>query len=416
MRLRKKNLALALAVALCGSAQATEVVVYGMAMPFLEQAKTSNATSGVPTDRPNMVAASAYTGLNDAPRQRITVGTSQWGFRGSEDLGPELKAVFQLESAFQIDQNAGPGLGGRDSKIGLQHKRFGEIFLGQWDTPYKYIALPTNPIRGGYDFDRNTLIGNPGLLVPGTTTQFTRAGAKPDASFDRRQGNAVQYWSPNWAGFSFRLQHSVNEGRGAVVAGGPVINPTVTGASLQYDAGGVSLRYAYEQHRDYFGLSQIGGSAAGTLANTSSKDQGHKLVLLWTLGLTRLTATAEQLKYHNDDSTQGAISDYKRNAWYVVLEQKFAGGSQSVFGAYGRAGDGTCQRIGGLACSTHAMGANFYNVGYIYRFSKRTEGFLYYYKVDNKESGTYAPSVLIGSTIAPGADSSGYGLGLQQFF
>jgi predicted porin len=62
------------------------------------------------------------------------------------------------------------------------------------------------------------------------------------------------------------------------------------------------------------------------------------------------------------------------------------------------------------------MGANFWNAGYIYRFSKRTEGFLYYYKVDNKESGTYSSSVFIVGAPAPGADTTGYGAGIQHFF
>ena len=56
-------------------------------------------------------------------------------------------------------------------------------------------------------------------------------GAKPDASFDRRQGNSVQYWTPTWAGVSFRVQHSVNEGQGAIVAGGPVVSPIVNSVS-----------------------------------------------------------------------------------------------------------------------------------------------------------------------------------------
>ena len=118
--------------------------------------------------------------------------------------------MWQLESGFQIDQNVGPGLGARDSKVGLQGA-WGEVFLGQWDTPYKYISLPVNPLRAGYVFDRTAITGNPGFGVPNTTTQASRAGAKPDASFDRRQGNSVQYWSPAVRGFTFRVAHSVNE-------------------------------------------------------------------------------------------------------------------------------------------------------------------------------------------------------------
>src|ERR1700694_4073 len=260
--MKPKIVLLALSVLACASAQAESVVeMYGMAMPFLENVKTTGATASAPADRPNQVSAATYTGLNDTQRYRMSVGTSHWGFRGYEDLSPELKLVWQLESGFQIDQNTGPGLGARDSKVGLRNK-WGEVFLGQWDTPYKYISLPVNPLRAGYVFDRTAITRNPGFGVPNTPTQLSRIGAKPDASFDRRAGNSVQYWSPKLGGFSFRIDHSVNEGKGPVTATGPVVSPTITAVSAQYDAGQLSLRYAYEQHNDYFGMSPICGRAA----------------------------------------------------------------------------------------------------------------------------------------------------------
>jgi predicted porin len=390
--------------------------MYGMAMPFFDNAKTDSATPLVPSDRPTQVPASAYTGLNDVARNRITVGTSHWGFRGYERLTGDLRLVWQLESGFQIDQNTGPGLGARDNKVGLRHGRWGEIFLGQWDTPYKYISLPVNPLRAGYVFDRTAITGNPGFGVPNTTTQFTRIGAKPDASFDRRQGNSVQYWSPNWGGFTFRLDHSVNEGRGPVVTGGPVISPVVNAASVQYDVGKLSLRYGYEEHKDYFGLTQLGGGAAGTATNTGSKDRGHKFVVLWVIGNTRLTGLVEQLEYTAEDSVAGNVNKYKRIAWYGVIEQRFANNS-SVWVSYGRANDGSCTRVGGAACSTRALGANYLTLGYIYRFSKRTEAFLAYYQVDNKDSAQYSTGPTVSTlAVAPGADTRGYGFGMIHYF
>lgn len=396
----------------CALAQ-SEIVVYGLAMPFLDNAKTSGATSGAPAERPGMVPATAYPGANDAPRQRVTVGTSSLGFRGYETLGPELKLVWQLESGFQLDQNAGPGIGARDSKVGLSGP-WGEVFLGQWDTPYKYISLPMNPLRAGYTFDRTAITGNPGFQVPNTTTQFTRIGAKPDASFDKRVGNSVQYWSPKLAGFTFRLGYSVDEGKGPVTAGGPIVSPTIAAASVQYDLGTLSVRYAYEEHHDYFGMSQIGGSAAGTAANSSSRDHGHKLLVLWLMGQTRITAMAEQLQYSNDDSNVGAVKRYKRNAFYGTIEQRF--GNNAVWAAYGRAADGSCERVAGLACSARALGADYMNAGYIYRFSKRTEGYVAYYRLKNKESAAYSIGPVVGTSIAPGADVSGYGVGLWHVF
>src|SRR5690349_10817420 len=140
----KSLLAAALAAAAIPAHADSVVEMYGTVFPFFDSAETKNATTTAPaaTERPSQLPASAYTGVNDPRRNRNTVGTTNWGFRGYEDLGRDLRAVWQLESGFQIDQNAGPGLGARDSKVGLQSKAWGEIFLGQWDTPYKFVSLP----------------------------------------------------------------------------------------------------------------------------------------------------------------------------------------------------------------------------------------------------------------------------------
>ena len=420
MKLSSRLLAAAAALPLAFTAHADEpasvVEMYGTVFPVLDSADTTGATSPAPSSRPNQVPATAYTGANDARRTRITVGTTNWGFRGYESLGGDLKLVWQLESGFQIDQNAGPGLGARDSKVGLRN-RWGEIFLGQWDTPYKYISLPMNPLRGGYVFDRTAITGNPGFGVGNTTTQFTRINAKPDASFDRRQGNSVQYWSPNMGGVSFRLGYSVDEGAGPFGTTGRFARPTVASVSAQYDAGTLSLRYAYEEHKDYFGLSQLGGQFAD-----SSNDRGHKGVVLWRVGNTRLTGMVEQLEYtsavltSNTTILNGPVTGYKRTAWYGVVEQFFANKS-SVFLSYGKAAKGSCARFGGGSCSTEGLGANYLTTGYIHRLSKRTEVFAMYYRMVNEASAQYSPGPAVNAvSVAPGADPRASGVGMIHFF
>jgi len=418
MKMPKKPL-LAAALALAGSAHAASVVeMYGTVFPFFDSAETKNASAAPPAaERPTQLSAGAYTGANDPRRNRITVGTTNLGFRGYEDLAPNLRAVWQLESGFQIDQNVGPGLGARDSKVGLQSPLWGEFFFGQWDTPYKYVSLPVNPLRAGYVFDRTAITGNPGMGVGNTTTQFTRSGAKPDAAFDRRQGNSVQYWTPTWGGLSFRLQHSVNEGRGTIVAGGPIVSPTVNSFSAVWNWGALSLRYAYEEHKDYFGLTQLGGGAAGTLTNGHSKDTGHKFVWLYRIGNTRLTGLVETLKYTSADSGAGNVREYKRNAWYAVIEQFFGGNTNSVFFSYGQAQSGSCARNGPLACITTDLGAKYMTLGWIHRFSKRTELVVAYYKMDNERNAQYSPGPAVnGVNVAPGADTQAFGIGLWHNF
>jgi len=56
-------------------------------------------------------------------------------------------------------------------------------------------------------------------------------------------------------------------------------------------------------------------------------------------------------------------------------------------------------------------------MGYIYRFSKRTEGFIHYYRMDNKRNAQYSPGPTVNAvSIAPGADTTGAGVGMIHFF
>ena len=410
---------IALAVAACAGnvcAQQSEVVVYGLVMPFLEWPSTNGATLGAPADKPTLVNASQYTGINDPIRARISSGTSNLGFRGYEQLSPGLRVTWQLESGFQVDQNTPPGWGFRNSKVGLQGG-WGEVFYGQWDTPYKFISLQINPIRAGYVFDYTPIMGNPGMGVPVTTTQFTRAPGKPDAAFDRRTGNTVQYWTPRFGGFSGRLSWSTDEGRTTPTATTASIRPQIWSAEAQYDFGNLSLRYAYEQHDDYFGLSALNstlGTAPGSLTNQTSKDKAQKVVAIWKIGGTRIAGAYEQLEYKNSDSGTDAMRSYKRDAWYLLIEQTF--GQNVLFGSVSQAKDGSCSRNGSSACITNALGAKYYTLGYVYRFSKRTEVFAVWYRIDNKDSGTYATQPLVGATLAPGADTSSAGVGIVHYF
>ena len=73
--------------------------------------------------------------------------------------------------------------------------------------------------------------------------------------------------------------------------------------------------------------------------------------------------------------------------------------------------------MGGAACSTSALGANYWTVGYIYRFSPRTEVFIAYYRMTNDKSAQYSPGPTVsGNPVAPGADTSAGGAGIWHAF
>ena len=411
--------AFVLAVAILWSggalAQGSMVQIYGTLLPFGEVISIKDATS--PGLSPafggaSQVPAARYTGAEFPTQPRLTSGTSNIGFRGSEDLGGGWKAIFQIENQLFLDSGGG-SWASRNSNVGLTGP-YGTIFYGLWDTPYKFTTLAMAPLRGLSDFDYVIIMGNPGFNVPGTTTQSTRVNNAADAAFDRRQGNSVQYWTPTLYGFTARLGYSPGEAKTDGTATSPSTNPWLISAALMFEYGPFALRYAYEQHDDYFGLSQLGGSIAATPTNRSSKDKGNKVIAFYTIQATntKLIGEYEWLDYENSDVAAGAVTQYKRNAYYLSVQQRF--GSNLLWAAYANASDGTCTRVAAF-CTTNGLGSDQWTLGYSYDLSKRTNLFATVYKINNDRSASYAvfPPA---ATVAPGGDTFSYGLGILHSF
>ncbi|MGC3997034.1 MAG: porin [Anaeromyxobacter sp.] len=405
-----------LSTPLAASALEGEVTVYGTLMPFVDNARVTGATApGLTpaTGGATQVAAAAYTGVDVPQRFRVTSGTSNLGFKGGLDvLGEDLQIVFQIESAVSPDGDAPNAWASRNSAVGVKGK-FGRALVGNWDTPYKYPVLMVGALRGLNPFD-NAITANPGFGVPGTTTQSGRINAKADAAFNRRQGNSLQYWSPEFYGLSARLAASVNETRTAASATAPSVSPTLYSALLSYVNGPLTLRYAYERHVDYFGLSQLGGSAGATLTNTGSTDQGHEVIAQVSLPTgTKLSAVGERLSYENDEQADGAVRSYQRLAYYALVQQRF--GDHQVFGSFGQAAAGDCKVVGAGACSTSGLGAQALALGYSYGLTKTADVYAAYYQTTNDRSGTYG---VVGGpgAVAPGGDTKGFGVGILYTF
>jgi Fe-S oxidoreductase/predicted porin len=394
-------------------AQELDVHAYGTFLPFMDNVRARGATAPGASPASGdaaLVPASAYTGASLSNRNRVTSGTSNVGFRGSLIVNDHLQVIWQVESAVSPDGDAPNVLAGRNTGVGLAGD-WGRVFFGSWDTPYKVPTLFVTPLRGFETFD-NFVTANPGFNVPGTTTQTGRVNGKADAAFSRRQGNSVQYWTPVFHGLSARVAYSANEGKTA--AGGVTISPQVGSALVTYEHGPFGARYGYERHRDYFGLSQLGGSPGATATNASSTDQAHELVGWYALPSgTKLSAIGERLVYRAADSAPGAVNHYARRAWYALLQQRI--GDHQLWGAYGQALRGDATFVGGGAASTRGLGARQWSVGYSYSVAKTADVYACYYEMRNERSSSYAVFPSPG-TVAPGADTLGFGVGVLYTF
>ena len=407
-----------IALPLSASAQDAQFSVYGTLLPFVDNWRTTGATApGVTpeTGGASQVIATDYTGENQPNRFRVTSGTSNIGFRGELAYSEHFKAWFQVECATNPDGDisvyAAPWAS-RNSAVGLKGD-WGTLFWGQWDTPYYYAAVFVGPLRGLNPFD-NAVTGNPGFNIPVVTTQGGRATARADAVFIRRQGNSVQYWTPTFHGLSARLAAGLNETRTRASAYEPATNPWVLSALASYDIGPLSVRYAYQMHLDYFGLSWLGGSPGVTLTNPSSRDDGHEIVASVRLPTgTRLAVIAERLKYRTDEMTPGLVNSYQRDAILGAVQQRI--GEHTLWGSFGYAGAGKCTMAGGAPCTTNGLEGRQWSVGYTFSPAKTVDIYAAYYELANGRSGTHAlfPPVV---PIAPGSTTRGAGVGILYIF
>ncbi|MFO0581686.1 MAG: porin [Anaeromyxobacter sp.] len=402
-------LALVLALPGAAAAQSSDLTFYGSLMEFGDAVATTGATAT--TNPVGAAQVPTFSGATLPRRARLTSGTSNLGFKGQLELVPGLKAIFQVESAVSPDGDAPNAWASRNSQVGLSGE-WGTAFYGLWDTPYKAPILMVGPLRGLNPFD-NAITANPGFNVPGTTTQTGRANAKADASFNRRQGNSLQYWSPKFHGLSARVAYGFDESRTAKGATAAGIGPRLYSALLSYDLDTLGVRYGYERHVDYFGLAQLGGNGP-TFANGGSTDQAHELVAFYGFPTgTKLSAIVERLSYENRDTAAGAVKSYTRDSFYVLAQQRF--GAHQVWGSYGKGLEGDCKKVGGAACSTDGLSGTQMALGYSYSITKSFDVFAAWYRMVNGTSASYSNFPPVG-TVAPGADVSGFGVGLLYTF
>ncbi len=127
--MKKRLIAVAALVLVSGMAAAqSAVTVYG------------NVDLGVLTQN-HAPAGTASTTLANGG-----IAPSIWGFRGSEDLGDGLKAVFNLEGHFNADTGVShPSLFRRQSNVGFSSANFGTVLLGNQYSPAILAFAATDP-------------------------------------------------------------------------------------------------------------------------------------------------------------------------------------------------------------------------------------------------------------------------------
>lgn len=331
----------------------------GASMAPLAMAQTANPVTLYGRVHLTVESVEAKGNPGQSRRSRMQDQASLLGVRGTEDLGGGLKAFFQLETGFAPDQTGG-AFANRNSGVGLQGG-WGSILLGRWDMPFKVVTGSVDPYGD--------------VTIGGFTAAMNRGN--DGTSFDRRDNNVIQYWSPNFAGFAVRLAMQTSEAKTASA------NPYNTGASLTYTKGPVYLLAAYEEHKDQpAGADQKGFALGGT----------------FKVGAVKLGLLAEEFKQ---------TGRTKKKSWLANVVWR--AGSHELIYQYQQSKDGDANGAATQSdCTVHQPGYHYY-------FSRRTRGSIQYAKTDNNSAANCGNN-MSPAAVAAGQDPQGFSVGLRHVF
>lgn len=372
-----------------------KVLIAALATAFAAPAASYAATSNV--DIYGRIAAT-YNVMNtdtsvagqDKTLYQVSSDNSYIGFKGAEDLGGGLAAVYQLEVGFDAE-GGNTNMSGttpttlagtstfvyRNTFVGLKSSDFGTVLLGKHDTPYK-MATSKLDVFGNEPADYRNIIGN----IDGTSV------------FAQRPGNVIAYVTPNFSGFS---------AIGAYVAGNEqgnsaLPNSNAWSVAAMYDNGPIYATLAYEKHNDLNGqtITRVFSTGTATLASGATlNNNAWKAGVGYDFGPGKVGLIYEHATV--DNNTTGV--SYTRSA-YLLDGAYNVTGNIVLKASWGHAGS---------LSNTSDTGANSYAVGADYVFSKRTKLIAQYQKVDNGANASYGVGFGTNAYYAPGLAAASAG-------
>lgn len=310
---------------------------------------------------------------------KVTSGVSagsRLGFRGIEDLGKDLSALFLLENGFQADTGTmGQGnlLFGRQAYVGLRGN-FGSVLLGRQYTPEYLVVVFADPFGSGY-------VGDTKNMVATTGNSFSR------------MDNTVKYLSPVVAGFTVELAAAPGEVSGDNGSGRQL------GGSIAYVSGPLQVRVGYHnRNNDTATLRDTENARNTVIAAVYDFGVAKAHVLYGTnhgLNSSVLRNTANPF----GRATIPVASTDSRDA-LVGITVPF--GVHALLASYIRKDDRT----------SFNQDASQIAIGYRYTLSKRTSLYAVYARIDNRNGASYT----VGSAIESGTGDRAASAGISHSF
>ncbi len=384
--MQKKLIALAVAGMAAAPAFAqSNVTIYGVADATYDSISVHGASD---------------SDYNVGRYSRVSTNSSLIGFKGTEDLGNGLKALFQFESTVGFD--AGGDLNAaRDSYVGVTGG-FGTVLLGNLTGPTRALGAALDVNAGATGIGANSgLLGKlSNILVNGTDansnfTPFATCGRSTTCAslFDTRWKNSVAYVSPNFSGVTGTVAYVANE------------NKTRDGLR---NTGGEANTWGYD-----LGVKYANGPIMAAMTynkvnlgwNDDPKVADFRIGAMYDFGIASVRVVYDRVKLDSDGF------DTRQTVWGIggTFNVTPAG---KVLAQYYKAGD-----LKGDGWSD--SGAKLFSVGYEHSLSKRTMLKASYSKILNDDFASYDYGINaagITNTNAEGAHLTGFSAGIRHLF
>lgn len=281
-------------------------------------------------------------------------GTSMIGFKGNEDLGGGLTAVFKLEGGFSGTKGAtGDAFFNRRTFVGLSSPSWGTVLAG-----------------------KNLLNSNDVWFLDPTGQQFMSSATLVRGRSWQGANNMVEYTTPNWGGFTVNAQVALGEQPASAK------QLRSEGLSAAYVAGDLELRAIHTSRRD--------GNGRHSDAYSFSKET--IVGGTYTVGPAKLFAAVDSISA--PDAAAGAPTKL-RHGWLGVRYQ--VAPLLTLIGA----GYHVNANRGNGKATLLMVGADYY-------LSKRTFMYASLGGVSNSASANYAADVTVNGPGAGGSQRAIY--------
>jgi len=356
---------------------ATSIAIAGLgaaAQPVFAQAAAGTSTV---TIYGIMDAGIEYRSRNNADGDgvwRVNSGglnTSRLGFKGSEDLGDGMKAVFNLESEVNLDSGtSGSALWGRLAYVGLEKKGLGTVMLGRNSTTVYDFVLP-------HDF----------MGYAPQYSYLTTSASVPSSGYTSRVSNAVKYVG-SFGGFKLGAHYGFGEVSTSAGAN------SAYGLGAAYSAGAVSAQVSFDEGR----------SGATEALPASTRNRSAIASGSYDFGAAKLYAGLRATK-RSPAVPSATDVEFRSDLWWLGASAPV---SQAV------------TLFGGVYYENkHDTGSDptMFAGKATYNLSKRTWLYAVAATARSKgDNGTHTPTGVFRDQVPVGAQQSGFGIGVQHRF